>query len=77
MMVCASAHKSVTETPSEVLAFQPNMVHILMIVRILAEYKPIFVFGQYPSEREVSHKGSYKYFSSTIVYFISCSNYTR
>ena len=52
-----SAQKSVTEAPSEVLSFQPNMVRILMIIRVLAEYKPIFVFGQYKNEFEVSNTG--------------------
>lgn len=57
MYIGVSAHKSITEAPTEVLSFQPNMIHVLMVIRLIAEYKPIFVFGQYENECEVLKTG--------------------
>jgi len=48
----ASAHKTVTSLPAQILSVQPNIVHILAVIRILAEYKPILVYGHYNSESE-------------------------
>ncbi|CAF4574724.1 unnamed protein product [Rotaria socialis] len=50
--IATSAHKPV-DPPGEILSPQPNMVHILIIIRLLGEYKPIFVFGDYEKEPEV------------------------
>jgi hypothetical protein len=55
--VGASAHKIVSNVPGEILSVQPNMIHILIVIRILAEYKPVFVYGQYENESELSTTG--------------------
>lgn len=51
LFVTTSAHKTSNELPEEILSVQPNIVHILIVVRLLAQYKPIFVFGEYSSQK--------------------------
>ncbi|CAF1451835.1 unnamed protein product [Adineta steineri] len=53
LYITASAHKPVSGPPSKILSIQPNMVHILIVMRLIGEYKPILVFGQYKNESEV------------------------
>ncbi|CAF1480285.1 unnamed protein product [Adineta steineri] len=53
LYITSSAHKPVSGPPSNILSIQPNMVHILIIMRLISEYKPILVFGQYKNESEV------------------------
>lgn len=53
LFVTTSAHKTSNELPSEILSVQPNIVHILIVIRLLAQYKPIFVFGEYPSQNDL------------------------
>lgn len=53
LFVTTSGHKTSNELPDEILSVQPNIVHILIAVRLLAQYKPIFVFGEYPSEKHL------------------------
>ncbi|CAF1372439.1 unnamed protein product [Rotaria sordida] len=53
LYISASAHKPVSNLSGEILSLQPNMVHILIIIRLIGEYKPIFIFGQYAKEFEV------------------------
>ncbi|CAF1538143.1 unnamed protein product, partial [Adineta ricciae] len=47
LFVTTCAHKSLNDVPSEILSVQPNTVHILIVLRLLAQYKLIFVFGQH------------------------------
>ncbi|CAF1454186.1 unnamed protein product [Adineta steineri] len=54
LYITSSAHKPVSGPPSKILSIQPNMVHILIVMRLIGEYKPILVFGQYKNESEVS-----------------------
>ncbi|CAF2764223.1 unnamed protein product [Rotaria sp. Silwood2] len=53
----ASAHKTMNNTPTGVLSVQPNIVHILIVIRLLAEYKPIFVFTQHEEENKIPTTG--------------------
>ena len=57
MYIVSSAHKTVYNMPTEILSVQPNIVHILIIIRILAQYKPIFTFAQHQEENEISTTG--------------------
>ncbi|CAF1278145.1 unnamed protein product [Didymodactylos carnosus] len=57
MYVGASAHKASNVMPMEILSVQPNIVHILIVARLLAQYKPIFVFAQHPEEDAVPTSG--------------------
>jgi hypothetical protein len=71
LYICTSAHKPVSDSPGEILSLQPNMVHILTIIRLIGEYEPIFVYGKYENESEVSNTGSYHSFLWFIFYFSS------
>ena len=57
MYVCTSAHKCAINTPTEILSVQPNIVHVLIAIRVLAEYDPIFVFAQHEQDCETSTTG--------------------
>lgn len=59
MYICTTANKSNVNTPKEILSVQPNIVHVLMIIRVLAEYKPIFVFAQHEQNCEASTAGTF------------------
>ncbi|CAF1433526.1 unnamed protein product [Adineta steineri] len=47
LFITTSVHKTSNDIPSEILSVQPNIVHILIVLRILVQYKPIFVFGEH------------------------------
>ncbi|CAF1534404.1 unnamed protein product [Adineta ricciae] len=49
LFVTTSVHKTPNTIPSEILSVQPNIVHVLIVLRLLAEYKPIFVFSEHQS----------------------------
>lgn len=51
LLVTTSAYKTSNELPDEILSVQPNIVHVLTVVRLLAQYKPIFVFGEYARQK--------------------------
>ncbi|UJR24350.1 hypothetical protein I4U23_005727 [Adineta vaga] len=53
LFVTTSVHKTPNKIPSEILSVQPNIVHILIVLRLLAEYKPIFVFGEHQSPTDL------------------------
>jgi hypothetical protein len=57
LYICTSAHKSAITTPTEILSVQPNIVHILIAIRVLAEYEPIFFFAQHERDGETSTTG--------------------
>lgn len=59
LYIGASAHKTTNSVPYELLSVQPNMVHVLIVIRTLAEYKPMFVFGQYENELETPNIGKF------------------
>ena len=63
LFVTTSAHKTSNNIPSEILSVQPNIVHILIVARLLAQYKPIFVFGEYQSEDDLPTLGKFLYCS--------------
>ena len=69
IFVCSSVHKAVGSVPGEILSVQPNMIHILIVIRILAEHKPIFVYGQYESECDTLSKGFLKMSFLLLLYF--------
>ncbi|UJR11956.1 hypothetical protein I4U23_016134 [Adineta vaga] len=49
LFITTSVHKASNNIPSEILSVQPNIVHVLIVLRLLAQYKPIFVFGEHQS----------------------------
>ncbi|CAF1225115.1 unnamed protein product [Rotaria sordida] len=49
LFITTSVHKTSNDIPSEILSVQPNIVHVLVVLRLLAQYKPIFVFGEHQS----------------------------
>lgn len=57
LFVTASAHKTCNNIPTQILSVQPNIVHILIVARLLALHKPIFVFGEHESENETDISG--------------------
>ncbi|CAF4911251.1 unnamed protein product, partial [Rotaria socialis] len=54
MYIGASARKPLNIAQTEILSAQPDIVHILIVVRLLEEYRPIFVFGQHVEEHETT-----------------------
>ena len=53
LFITTSAHKTSNNIPTEILSVQSNIVHILIVARILVQYKPIFVFGEYQSQNDL------------------------
>ncbi|CAF0973081.1 unnamed protein product [Adineta ricciae] len=49
LFITTSVYKASNDLPTEILSVQPNIVHILIVLRLLAEHKPIFVFAQHQS----------------------------
>ncbi|CAF0827375.1 unnamed protein product [Adineta steineri] len=49
LFITTSGHKIANNIPTEILSVQPNIVHVLIVLRLLAQYKPIFVFGEHES----------------------------
>ncbi|CAF1527429.1 unnamed protein product [Adineta ricciae] len=49
LFITTSVYKTSNDLPSEILSVQPNIVHVLIVLRLLAEHKPIFVFAQHQS----------------------------
>ncbi|CAF1344855.1 unnamed protein product [Rotaria sordida] len=49
LFITTSIQKTSNNLPSEILSVQPNIVHILIVLRLLGQYKPIFVFGPHQS----------------------------
>lgn len=67
LFVTTSAHKPSNQLPREILSVQPNIVHILIVTRLLAQYKPIFVFGEYPSQNDLPVSGEFLCHQSIIL----------
>ena len=61
LFVTTSTHKTSDNLPNEILSVQPNIVHILIVVRLLAQHKPIFVFGEYQSQNDLPTSGEFLY----------------
>jgi hypothetical protein len=59
LFVTTSAHKTSNDIPTEILSVQPNIVHILIIARLLAQYKPIFVFGEHQTRNDLRTSGEF------------------
>ncbi|CAF1517353.1 unnamed protein product [Adineta ricciae] len=49
LFITTSVYKTSNDLPSEILSVQPNIVHVLIVLRLLAEHKPMFVFAQHQS----------------------------
>jgi hypothetical protein len=49
LFITTSVYKASNNIPSEILSVQPNIVHVLIVLRLLAQYKPTFVFGEHQS----------------------------
>jgi hypothetical protein len=59
LFVTSSAQKSSNGITIEILSVQPNTVHILIVARLLAQYKPIFVFGEHQSQNDLPTLGEF------------------
>ncbi|CAF1507911.1 unnamed protein product [Adineta steineri] len=62
LFITTSVHKTSNDIPSEILSIQPNIVHVLIVLRILAQYKPIFVFGEHQSPINLPKLSKFSYF---------------
>ncbi|CAF4476991.1 unnamed protein product, partial [Rotaria magnacalcarata] len=58
MYICASAHKPTNLVPQHVLFVQPNIVHILIVVRLLVQYRPVLVFARHAEDHSTPVPGS-------------------
>lgn len=66
LFITTSVHKTSNNIPSEILSVQPNIVHILIVLRLLAQYKPIFVFGEHQSPINLPKLSKFLYYSCVI-----------
>jgi hypothetical protein len=66
LFITTSVHKTLNDMPSEILSIQPNIVHVLIVLRLLAQYKPIFVFGQHQSPNNLPKLSKFLYYSCVI-----------
>ncbi|CAF2060489.1 unnamed protein product [Rotaria magnacalcarata] len=58
MYICASAHKPTNLVPQHALFVQPNIVHILIVVRLLVQYRPVLVFARHAEDHSTPVPGS-------------------
>ncbi|CAF1407606.1 unnamed protein product [Adineta steineri] len=66
LFITTSVHKTSNDIPSVILSIQPNIVHVLIVLRILVQYKPIFVFGEHQSPINLPKLNKFSYFQYLI-----------
>jgi hypothetical protein len=67
LFITTSIYKTSNDTPSEILSVQPNIVHVLIVLRLLAQYRPIFVFGQHQSPINLPKLSKFLYYLCVIL----------